>query len=166
MANNLFPAPVQAGPAWDLQGMINNVWQRWFNQLVSYINSLPSNVGNPVRGLVFPIGQPKSGVVLTINNVSGPLVIPFSCTILGWSITADNGTVTVQFWKAPAGSSIPGVGDSINTNGVSLLTNTAVESADVSDFTTNEIADGDIIIMAILAITGSPTCIVGQLKVR
>ena len=216
MANNVSPAPIQvANQPLDSGGNFNAVWQRWFNSVGLFINTLYTvllqtngvsnkvqnvlnliadpngtviltpdsnggvtitatggSVGPPgisVRGLGFPIGQPGSGVSLTTSNTSGVLVVPFACTIQGWSLAlgpGDSGTCTVKFWKIAAGTAIPTSANSINTSGVSLSTGTAVESATVSDFTTLSIAAGDLIIMAITAISGTIDNITGMLAAK
>lgn len=116
------------------------------------------------HGLVFPIGQPGSGVALTTSSRSGTLTVPFGCTIglptgSKYSVAfgpADAGTVTVKFWKIAGGSAIPTVSNVINTAGLTLSGGgTAAQSATLTDFTTLTVTANDMIVMAITAITGT-----------
>lgn len=78
--------------------------------------------------------------------------VPFACTINGYSITADAGTLTFTVWKKATGTAIPTVADLINTSGLALSTGTAIRSATTSDFTTTTVANHDWIIMNLTAV--------------
>ena len=89
--------------------------------------------------------------------------VPFACTITRYSLAADQGTVTVKFWKVATGTAIPVVGNSINTSGLSLSSGTKIDSSTLSDFTTTAIALNDSIIMDITTVAGGMTYLDGVL---
>jgi hypothetical protein len=89
--------------------------------------------------------------------------VPFSCTINRYSLAADQGTVTVKFWKVGTGTAIPVVGNSINTSGVSLSSGTKIDSTTLSDFTTTAVTLNDSIIMDITTVAGGMTYLDGVL---
>jgi hypothetical protein len=72
--------------------------------------------------------------------------MPFACTITGYNITADAGTVSFDVWKVATGTAIPTVGNSILTGGfLALSSGTALHSTSVTLFTTTAVAAFDII---------------------
>ena len=121
-------------------------------------------------------GTLKHGLEFTIYNGGTALTggttpasyalmatVPFACTIVRYSLAADQGTATVKFWKVATGTAIPAVGNSINTSGVSLSSGTKIDSTTLSDFTTTSIALNDSIIMDITAVAGGMTYLDGVL---
>ncbi len=92
-------------------------------------------------------------------------VARYSGVISGWSIVMDTGTVTVQTWKVGAGTAAPNSGNSISTSGVQLSSNTAIESTNVTDFTTTTVTAGDIFAFNISALSGNPTKLTFQLNI-
>lgn len=95
------------------------------------------------RAIAFNFGTPEGSALST--NLVRYMVVPYACTISGYSIAADSGTVTVKFWKVASGTALPTVANVISTSGVSLSTGTVVESSTTSDFTTTTVTAGDII---------------------
>jgi hypothetical protein len=72
--------------------------------------------------------------------------MPFACTITGYNITADAGTVSFDVWKVATGTAIPTVGNSILTGGfLALSSGTALHSTSVTLFTTTTVTAFDII---------------------
>jgi len=112
------------------------------------------------RSLPFVLGPPGGSALTT--GVIQYLVVPFPCTIAGWSIVVDKGTATVKTWKVATGTAIPTASNSISTSGVSISTGTVIESTTVSDFTTTAVSAGDII-AADLSAVSSATAITFQL---
>ena len=71
------------------------------------------------------------------------LTVPYACTITDWAISSD-GTATVKLWRVPdGGSSLPSDGDSLNTNGFSLVTGSRLHSTTLSDLSSTQISAFD-----------------------
>jgi hypothetical protein len=107
---------------------------------------------HPVRtiGETFDLG----GTPLSAG-VTKYLTVPFACTMAGWNLAVDQGTATVQIWKAPTGTAVPTVANSISTAGVTISTGTAVHSTDMTDFTSVAVAANDIFGFNLSAVTSS-----------
>lgn len=97
-----------------------------------------------VRSLGWSYGDTATGVALTTSEV-GYITVPFSCTITGWHIMADAGTVTIKTARvATGGTVLPTIAsNSISTSGVSLSTGTLINSTTLTDFTSTTINAGD-----------------------
>jgi hypothetical protein len=108
-----------------------------------------------VRGLSFTIGDPGNPSALTTSSVTYLASVPFACTISAYNLAIDAGTITVKFWKAATGTAIPTSSNSINTNGVSISSGTAIHSTTLSDFTTTSVAANDIMAMAVTAVSSA-----------
>lgn len=106
------------------------------------------------------------GAPIVVNAKSVPKTIPFNATIIGYSLTADQGTFTAKVWKKATGTAIPTVSDVINTSGLALATGTKLDSSTVSDFTSVAIAANDGLIITLTAVSGSPTQISVELILR
>jgi hypothetical protein len=76
---------------------------------------------------------------------SGSIVyfrVPYSCTIAGWAITVDGGTVTFDIWKIASGSAIPTVSNTITASAKPALSSgTALVSTTLTGWTTSVSAD-------------------------
>lgn len=99
------------------------------------------------------------GTVLTGGTTTARyLVVPYSCTIIGWNIMVDTGTATFKLWRiATGGTAIPTNSNSINTSGVAIASGTLLRSTTTSDFTSTAIVTNDVIGVNLSAVTGSPT---------
>lgn len=96
-----------------------------------------------MRSLGWGFGDLATGSALTTSEV-GYITVPFACTITGWHIMADAGTVTIKTARVNGGTALPTVGsNSISTSGVSLSTGTKIDSTTVTDFTSTAIAVND-----------------------
>lgn len=105
------------------------------------------------RGLLFTIGAPD-GPALTAASTTTAYIsdVPFACTITGYVLSVDAGTVTVKFWKIADGTAIPTSANSINTSGVSLSTGTRVRSSTLTDFTSTSVTAHDMLAMNVTAV--------------
>lgn len=118
---------------------------------------------SPGQKVPFSIGFTNSGAIAT-GKQKGYYTALVACTIVGYNISVDTGTVTVKTWKRAAGTAVPTIANLISTSGVSLSSGTHIESTTVSDFTTVTVAAGDIFCFDITAISG-PTEISFALKI-
>jgi len=64
----------------------------------------------------FGAGFDGGGSALTSGKTTY-FTVPFGCTITGYNITVDTGTVSLDVWKVATGTAIPVVGNSILTGG-------------------------------------------------
>jgi hypothetical protein len=103
------------------------------------------------HGLSFSITNPSG---LTTSQVAY-LTVPFACTLKGYSLNIDQGTITVKFWKVATGTAVPTSGNSISTNGESISTGTAIDSTTLTDFTTTTVNAYDHMAMAITAVSSA-----------
>jgi hypothetical protein len=129
---------------------------------VTITNSAPATHVN--HALQFTVYN-SAGLAAGTTTASLDLMsaVPFACTINGYSLAIDTGTITVKWWKKATGTAIPTVSDSINTSGVSISSGTKKDSATLSDFTTTSVAANDSLIMDITAVTGA-TIVNGSLS--
>ena len=117
-----------------------------------------------VRGIPFTIGDPGGSTLTVASTTTDYFFVPVACTIAGYRLAIDAGTITVQFWKVASGTAIPTSGNSISTSGVGISSGTAIESTTVTDFTTTTVTAGDIMAMNVTAVatakyvTGLLTC--------
>lgn len=118
-------------------------------EFVSAMNLASTAVA--ARGLSFTMGDPTNSSALTTSEVSY-LTVPFACTIAGYNIAIDAGTITLKTWKVATGTAIPTSGNSISTSGVGVASGTAIHSTTVTDFTTTTVAANDIVAVAITAV--------------
>jgi hypothetical protein len=102
------------------------------------------------------------GLSFTIANSAGLqtgqaayLTVPFACTLKGYSLNIDQGSITVKFWKVASGTAVPTSSNSISTSGESISTGTAIDTATLSDFTTTTINAYDHMAMAIAAVSSA-----------
>jgi len=72
--------------------------------------------------------------------------VPYACTVAGYNITADTGTVSFDIWKVATGTAIPTVSNTILTGGyLALSSGTALHSTSTSLFTTTAVSANDIV---------------------
>lgn len=154
-----FTGPASGTPAYFLQlpsaspaGQI----MKWATP--SSVNGVNQAVGTYIsttRSLGWSYGDVATGSALTTSEV-GYITVPYACTIIGWHIMADAGTVTIQTARVNGGTALPTLGsNSISTAGVSLSTGTKVDSSTVSDFTSTSIAANDTLGFFITAVSGA-----------
>ena len=110
-----------------------------------------SRTYSSTRALGWAFGDVVTGSALTTAAV-GYVTVPFACTITGWHIMADAGTVTVKVWRVNAGTALPTVSNSINTSGVALASGTKIDSTTVTDFTSTAIAANDTLGFSLFAV--------------
>ena len=99
------------------------------------------------RSIGWAFGDVATGSALTTSEV-GYVTLPHTfatCTISGWHIMADAGTVTIKTARvATGGTALPTIGsNSISTSGVSLASGTLINSTTVTDFTSTTLSAGD-----------------------
>jgi hypothetical protein len=111
------------------------------------------NVNITVRGIGASFDG--AGSALTSGKTTY-FTIPFTCTITGYNITADTGTVSFDVWKIATGTAIPTVANTILTGGyLALATGTALHSTSVSLFTTTTVTAFDIFGINLEAVSGA-----------
>jgi len=131
-----------------------------------------ATVGNPVTvrylgqgvfGAMVPHaigGEFDSGSVSTalVPGATPVHVAPYDCTFVSWDANVSSGTATFSFWVVAQGTRIPNAGDSINTTGLQITSNTSLHSNTLTDFIPNPamVHAGDRYIVALTAVTGSP----------
>jgi lysophospholipase L1-like esterase len=123
----------------------------------SWVSAAQSpGVPNLVRSLGWSYGDVATSPPLTTSEV-GYITVPFSCTITGWHIMANTGTVTVKTARiATGGTALPTLGsNSISTSGVSLSTGTLINSTTLTDFTSTAITAGDTLGFFITAVSSA-----------
>jgi hypothetical protein len=82
--------------------------------------------------------------------------VPFACTIAGYNITVDTGTISFDVWKIATGIAIPTVSNTILTGGyLALSTGTALSSSSTSLFTTTTVSANDIFGINIEAVSSA-----------
>ena len=84
------------------------------------------------------------------------VTVPFACTIAGYNILVDTGTVSFDVWKVATGTAIPTVSNSILTGGfLAIATGTALHSTTLTAFTTTTVTANDIVGVNIEAVSGA-----------
>ena len=78
--------------------------------------------------------------------------IPNACKLSAWSIGVDAGTATVKFWRVANGTATPTSGNSINTAGVAISSNTYIKSGTLSDFTLTQFNALDVMAAQLTAV--------------
>lgn len=114
---------------------------------------LPANT--LIRGIPFSVGIPGGTALTAGANDVDYITVPFACTIAGYDLAVDAGTVTVKFWKKATGTAIPTSSDSISTAGVGISTGTAIQSTTTSDFTTTAVSAKDVMAMKVTAVSSA-----------
>jgi hypothetical protein len=108
-----------------------------------------------VGAIGFTIGDVTNSFPLATSELAY-FTVPRACTISGYDLMIDTGTITVKFMKVATGTALPTLAsNSISTNGVSISSGTAIHSTTVSDFTTTTVNAFDIMGMAITAVSGA-----------
>lgn len=83
------------------------------------------------------------------------LRVPFTCTIMAWSIQVDTGTATVDIWRVPNGSAVPTNSNSITASATPAISSgTAVRSTTLTGWNT-AVAAGDIVGIALENVTAA-----------
>ena len=117
-----------------------------------------------IHAIPFSIYNP-SGLTATTGIASTDYTpVPFGCTITGYQLAIETGTITVKFWRKASGTAIPTSSDSISTSGVGISTGTRIVSSTVSDFTSTTINADDLLAMNVTAVSGGATYVTGILK--
>jgi hypothetical protein len=107
------------------------------------------------RSLGWSFGDVATGSALTTSEV-GYITVPHACTLTGWHIMADSGTVTVKTARVNGGTALPTIGsNSISTSGISLASGTKIDSTTLTDFTSTAIAQNDTLGFFITAVSGA-----------
>jgi len=104
------------------------------------------------RGIPFSIGVPGGTALTVAATTTDYITVPIACTISGYNLLIDAGTITVKFWKVATGTAIPTSGNSISTSGVGISSGTAIHSTTTSDFTTTTVTANDIMAMNVTAV--------------
>ena len=82
-------------------------------------------------------GFDGAGSALTTTNAKVYFTVPFACTIAGWNITVDTGTITFDIWKIATGTAIPTISNTITASALpALSTGTALHSTTLTGWTT------------------------------
>lgn len=86
-----------------------------------------------------------AGTAIT-TGVKGDLEVPFACTILGWTLMADqSGSVVVDVWKDAYANFPPVVGDSITASAKPTISGAAkAQSSTLTGWSTS-VSAGDIL---------------------
>jgi hypothetical protein len=105
------------------------------------------------RGIAFSIGIPGGTALTVASTTTDYITVPIACTISGYNLLIDAGTITVKFWKKATGTAIPTSSDSISTSGVGISTGTAIHSTTTSDFTTTTVTANDILAVNVTAVS-------------
>lgn len=102
-------------------------------------------------------GFDGGGSALTSGPTSTTyFTVPFACTIAGYNITVDTGTLSFDVWKVATGTAIPTVSNSILTGGfLAISSGTALHSASTSLFTTTTVSANDIFGVNIEAVSSA-----------
>jgi len=123
----------------------------------------PGHFGAQVQGADLPAvtrirGFGAALVSPTTSSVAYIPDVPYACTISGWTIgIVPGGSATVKVWRVADGTGLPSSGNSINTSGLQLASNTRVRSTVTSDFTSTAILAHDALAIAVTAVSGSPS---------
>jgi len=121
---------------------------------------LPGTGGGGGAGLTAPVTiawDGQGGFITT--GLTRYFVVPYSCTISGWSIVAEGTgpTCTIDVWKVASGTVLPTVANTITASATpSLSSGNAVRSSVLTAWTTS-IAAGDILAFNIDAVSNALT---------
>jgi len=105
------------------------------------------------HGISFTVGTVGGSAITAGSNATDFVTVPFACTVSGYSLVVDTGTVTVKFWKIATGTAAPTSGNAINTSGVGISTGTKKDSATLTDFTSTAVSKNDTVAMNVTAAT-------------
>jgi hypothetical protein len=128
-------------------------------------HDLPSSVPDSIKTSAITFGvQRSAGLVAGVLAFASP-PLPYAATIIAVSARipqprVDGPPLTFRFRKTAygsAGSHDPFPGESINTAGLVLIADGTTLFTDLSDFTTLNLAAGDIIVAEITDTNGVPT---------
>ena len=97
------------------------------------------------------------GTTLTAGSVRYLADVPYACTLQGWAVAADQGTATVDVWRANDGTSLPTVTNSITAGAPMVLTPGArIRSTSMPGWQTS-IANHSILAFSLVSVAGAPT---------
>jgi hypothetical protein len=114
-----------------------------------------SQLATGTGAIGFTLGDVANSSPLTTSELAY-FTVPRACTISGYDLMIDTGTITVKFLKVATGTAVPTLAsNSISTNGVSISSGTAIHSTTTSDFTTTTVNAFDIMGVAITAVSGA-----------
>ena len=88
-------------------------------------------------------------------------VLPYACTITGWSIvaTGTSPTTTIDVWRVASGTSLPAVGNTIMGTKPALSTGNAVRSTTLTGWSPTTFSSGDIIGFNLDAVSNALTIV-------
>ena len=92
------------------------------------------------------IGWDGQGGVVSIGSTRY-YILPYACTITGWSIvaTGTSPTTTIDIWRVTSGTSLPAVGNTIMGTKPALSTGNAVRSSTLTSWSPTSLSAGDIL---------------------
>lgn len=94
------------------------------------------------RTLPIAFGDANNTIAISTGAVTY-FKATYPCTITGWDITVDAGTITYDVWKIAAGTAIPTIANTITASALpALSTGTALHSTTLTGWTT-AVAAGD-----------------------
>lgn len=88
-------------------------------------------------------------------------ILPYACTITGWSIvaTGTSPTTTIDVWRVASGTSLPAVGNTIMGTKPALSTGNAVRSTSLTGWSPTTFSAGDIIGFNLDAVSNALTIV-------
>ena len=88
-------------------------------------------------------------------------ILPYACTITGWSIvaTGTSPTTTIDVWRVASGTSLPAVGNTIMGTKPALSTGNAVRSTTLTGWSPTTFSAGDIIGFNLDAVSNALTIV-------
>lgn len=108
-----------------------------------------------IRSIGFSFGDANAtGASALVVNQVGYETVPFACTIVGWAIMVDAGTLTIDILKVATGTAVPT--SSITASATpAISTGTAIYSTTLTGWTTS-VAAYDILGFKITVTNGTP----------
>ncbi len=99
------------------------------------------------------------GAALTTGlKIAAMLIVPFACTITGWTALADqSGSAVVDLWKDTYANYPPTSADSITASAKPTITTAARAQSSALPGWTTSAAAGDVIFPSITSVTGIQT---------
>lgn len=113
--------------------------------------NIPRNITMKIRcssGLVAQTTDGACSVIYQNYKTAG-------CTIGGYTLLIDQGTITIKLWKVASGTAIPTVSNVISTSGWSISSGTQLISTNVSDLTTTSVATNDTLALDVTAVSAA-----------
>jgi len=116
-------------------------------ELVAFLEPFFMQRGKPTSGGVndrelLAVIQGASGVIAT--GISGDVRIDFACTIVGWTLLADQtGSIQIDIWKDTYANYPPTVADTITAAAKPLISSGVKNSSTTLSGWTTTIAAGD-----------------------